>query len=212
MLLEVASDAEYATRSAAADHLAGLGFDRPAVGAAESGRTSQVYRRILAETRAPRTVEVATGRGTFRLRLDCPGAPLTCLNFLQLADQGFYDGLTFHRLVPGSVIQGGDPRGDGWGGPGYAIRDEIGRLRFGGTPDGGVLGMARRRPDTAGSQFFITLAPRPDLDGELTAFGRVVEGREVLDELLPGDRIDSIHEIHETDGTGDVAKTPRRER
>jgi len=195
MLLEVAADAEYATRAHAADRLVSLGLDRPAIGAAESHRTSQIYRRILAETRAPRTVAVETARGTFRLRLACPQAPLTCLNFLQLADQGFYDGLPFHRLVPGAVIQGGDPRGDGWGGPGYAIRDEIGRLRFGDDGDGGVLGMARQFRDTAGSQFFITLAPRPDLDGKFTAFGRVVEGRDVLGRLLPGDRIESIREV-----------------
>ncbi len=200
MLLEVAGDADFATREPAAAGLASLGLDRPAVGAAESERSSQVYGRILDETGRPRTVEIRTERGDVQVRLDCPEAPLTCLNFLQLADQGFYDGLTFHRVVPGSVVQGGDPRGDGWGGPGFAIRDELGRLRFGDAVDGGILGMAEQRPDTAGSQFFLTLAPRPDLDGKFTAFGEVVEGREVLDHLLPGDRIESVREIGGADG------------
>jgi len=135
-------------------------------------------------------VAVETSRGAFRLRLDCPAAPLTCLNFLQLAGQGFYDGLAVHRVVPDFVVQGGDPRGDGWGGPGYTIRDEIGRLRF----RAGVAGMALAGPDTGGSQFFVTLSPQPHLDGGYTAFGEVVQGLEVLDRIEPGDHVVTIRE------------------
>lgn len=110
---------------------------------------------------------------------------MTCLNFLQLAGQGFYDGLVFHRVVPDFVVQGGDPRGDGVGGPGYSIRDEMNLLRY----RRGVLGMALSGPDTGGSQFFITLSPQPHLDGGYTAFGEVVAGDGVLDRIVQGDRI-----------------------
>ena len=116
------------------------------------------------------------------MRLACPQAPLTCLNFLQLAGQGFFDGLPFHRVVPDFVVQGGDPRGDGSGGPGYTIRDEINRLRY----DRGAVGMALAGPDTGGSQFFITLSPQPHLDGGYTVFGEVVAGDEVLDQIRAG--------------------------
>jgi cyclophilin family peptidyl-prolyl cis-trans isomerase len=136
-------------------------------------------------------VAVETARGAFRARLDCPRAPLTCIAFLQLAGQGFYDGLSFHRVVPDFVVQGGDPRGDGWGGPGYAIRDEIGRMRF----DRGILGMALAGPDTGGSQFFVTLAAQPHLDGGYTAFGEVIEGLEILERLEPGDAILAVREL-----------------
>ena len=132
-----------------------------------------------------------TRHGVVRLRLACPEAPLTCLSFIQLANHGFYDGLTFHRVDPDFVVQGGDPRGDGWGGPGYTIRDEAGPVRF----SDGVLGMALSGPDTAGSQFFITLSPQAHLNGVFTAFGVVVEGRSVLDEIVRGDRILRLREV-----------------
>jgi cyclophilin family peptidyl-prolyl cis-trans isomerase len=122
-----------------------------------------------------------------RVELDCPQAPLTCLNFLQLAAQGFYDGLRFHRVVPDFVAQAGDPRGDGSGGPGYEIRDEINPLRY----ERGAVGMALSGPDTGGSQFFILLDRAPHLDGGYTIFGRVVEGMDVADRLIQGDRIET---------------------
>ena len=104
---------------------------------------------------------------------------------------GFYDGLLFHRVVPDFVIQGGDPRGDGFGGPGYDIRDEINPLRY----RRGVAGMALAGPDTGGSQFFITLSEQPHLDGGYTSFGEVVAGDEVLDRIVPGDRIEGVVEV-----------------
>ena len=197
-LLEyLATEAGYPTRLRAAAALEELGRTRPAVGPVvppgERGLAVEAYRRIVLETRRPRAVEMVTERGTVRIRLACPRAPLTCVNFLRLAEQGFYDGLGFHRAVPGFVVQGGDPRGDGYGGPGYTIRDEIGRLRYG----EGVVGMALAGPDTGGSQFFVTLSAQPHLDGGYTAFGEVVEGMEVLGRIVPGDRIESIREVVE---------------
>jgi cyclophilin family peptidyl-prolyl cis-trans isomerase len=186
-----AGEVGHLVRRRAADGLAALGRPRPTVGMVEAGRNTDVYRAILLQAASPRTVAVETDRGTLRLRLDCPDAPLTCLNFLQLAGQGYFDGLAVHRVVPDFVVQGGDPRGDGWGGPGYTIRDEIGRLRY----RRGVVGMALAGPDTGGSQFFVTLSPQPHLDGGYTAFGEVVEGLEVLDRLEPGDTILTVREV-----------------
>jgi cyclophilin family peptidyl-prolyl cis-trans isomerase len=191
LLETLAAEGGYLTRRRAAASLAALGRPRPAIGSVESGRTAAVYRSILLQAARPRTVAVETARGAFRARLDCPRAPLTCIAFLQLAGQGFYDGLSFHRVVPDFVVQGGDPRGDGWGGPGYAIRDEIGRMRF----DRGILGMALAGPDTGGSQFFVTLAAQPHLDGGYTAFGEVIEGLEILERLEPGDAILAVREL-----------------
>lgn len=190
-LVAVTEAAEHPVRLRAADGLAALGLPRPSPGPVDTGRSAAVYQDLLLQARAPRTVEVATERGAFQVRLACPTAPLTCLNFLQLAAQGFYDGLAFHRVVPDFVVQGGDPRGDGWGGPGYTLRDEINRLRY----RRGVVGMALAGPDTGGSQFFVTLAPQPHLDGGYTAFGEVVAGEEVLGRLVQGDRIVSVREV-----------------
>lgn len=182
---------DYPVRRLAASRIEALGEPRPAIGPAVRGKGLDLYRDVARRTTGPRFVEIKTTRGTVRLRLACPEAPLTCLSFLQLTNQGFYDGLTFHRVIPDFVVQAGDPRGDGWGGPGYSIRDEAGPMRFG----DGVLGMALSGPDTAGSQFFITLSPQPHLDGVFTAFGVVVGGREVLDRITQGDQIVRIREV-----------------
>jgi cyclophilin family peptidyl-prolyl cis-trans isomerase len=152
---------------------------------------ADVYADIVQRTWEPRTVELRTSKGPIRIRLACREAPLTCLNFLQLADQGYFDGLLFHRVVPDFVVQGGDPRGDGFGGPGYDIRDEINRLRY----KRGTVGMALSGPDTGGSQFFIALSEQPHLDGGYTVFGQVVSGDEVLDRIVPGDRIEAVQEV-----------------
>ncbi|HEX6900478.1 MAG TPA: peptidylprolyl isomerase [Thermoanaerobaculia bacterium] len=191
-LLESAAAAgPYVLRREAGASLGKLGRPVPPLGPADNGRGADAYRAIVQRTRKPRTVEIRTQRGVITARLDCPQAPFTCLSFLNLAGQGFYDGLTFHRVVPDFVIQGGDPKGDGTGGPGYTIRDEINRLRYG----RGVLGMALAGPDTGGSQFFITLSPQPHLDGGYTVFGEVVAGDEVLDQIRIGDKIETITEV-----------------
>jgi cyclophilin family peptidyl-prolyl cis-trans isomerase/HEAT repeat protein len=170
-------------RRAAAAALMELGVD--------TGLQVADYERIIRRTWWPREVELVTDHGAVRLRLACREAPLNCLNLLQLVELGFYDGLSFHRVVPDFVVQAGDPRGDGWGGAGYTVRDEVGPAGF----EAGTLGMALGGPDTGGSQFFITLSPQPHLDGSFTAFGRVIAGWEALERISAGDRILSAAEV-----------------
>ncbi len=129
-----------------------------------------------------------TRHGTIEVHLDVVEAPLTTASFIALARRGFFDGLVFHRVEPGFVVQGGDPRGDGNGGPGYALRCEITRRPYG----RGAFGMALSGKDTGGSQFFITLSPQPHLDGGYTNFGQVVSGMEVADRIRPGDVIEKV--------------------
>jgi len=120
----------------------------------------------------PKVATIVTNRGTIRLKLHFDKTPLTCANFEKLAKKGYYDGLTFHRVIPGFMIQGGCPRGTGTGGPGYTFADEFHRdLRHDGP---GVLSMANSGPNTNGSQFFITHVATPHLDGKHTVFGRVI--------------------------------------
>jgi cyclophilin family peptidyl-prolyl cis-trans isomerase len=128
---------------------------------------------------------IDTDRGTIQIELAVLDAPLTVENFIALARKGFFTGLTFHRVVPNFVIQGGDPRGDGEGGPGYTIKDEINERPY----LRGTVGMALDWADTGGSQFFITHSPQPHLDAKYTAFGRVVAGMDVVDHIQEGDVI-----------------------
>ncbi|MCH8875475.1 MAG: peptidylprolyl isomerase [Chloroflexi bacterium] len=119
--------------------------------------------------------------GDIRVRLFADQAPVTVNNFVFLANQGYYDNTTFHRVLPGFMAQGGDPTGTGAGGPGYTFEDEFDPdLQF---DRGGMLAMANRGPNTNGAQFFITLAPTPHLNGLHTIFGEVVEGADVLSSL-----------------------------
>lgn len=187
------AEADFLLRRETARALRELGGVVRETGPTALDREAPYYRMALEQASRPRSVALVTERGELRLRLDCPEAPLTCLSFLKLANQGFFDGLTFHRVVPDFVVQAGDPRGDGWGGPGYALRDEINRLRY----RRGAVGMALSGPDTGGSQFFVTLAPQPHLDGGYTLFGEVVGGDAVLDRLEAGDKIHSAREIPE---------------
>jgi cyclophilin family peptidyl-prolyl cis-trans isomerase len=128
---------------------------------------------------------IRTPRGEIVLDLFGADAPITVNNFLTLARSGYYRGTRFHRVVPNFVVQDGDPRDDGNGGPGYAIRDEMNPRRY----DRGALGMALSGPDTGGSQYFITHSPQPHLDGHYTVFGRVVRGFAALDAIVQGDSI-----------------------
>ncbi len=134
-------------------------------------------------------VRIETARGDIVAELYPRIAPFTVMSFLKLAEQrGFYRGLSFHRVVPNFVIQGGDPHGDGWGGPGYSIRSEFSPLTF----DTGVLGMASSGKDTEGSQFFITQSPQPHLDGRYTIFGRVILGMDVVNRIQVDDHLFNI--------------------
>jgi cyclophilin family peptidyl-prolyl cis-trans isomerase len=143
-----------------------------------------------------RTATFDTTKGVIVAQLAEDDAPLTVANFAELARRGFYDGLTFHRYVPGFVIQGGDPSGDGRGGSGKNIKGEF---RDNGVPNSqrhdapGVLAMARSgSPDSASSQFYFTLAPAPHLDDGYAAFGRVTQGLENVLALRQGDRINAV--------------------
>jgi cyclophilin family peptidyl-prolyl cis-trans isomerase/HEAT repeat protein len=139
---------------------------------------------VLAGEPAPR-VAIATLHGDIVLEMAAADAPLTVHNFLSLLDRGYYAGTRWHRVVPNFVLQDGDPRGDGSGGPGHVIRDEINPLRYA----RGALGMALSGPDTGGSQFFITHSPQPHLDGGYTIFGRVVDGMDAADRVVQDEPI-----------------------
>jgi len=136
---------------------------------------------------------ISTAKGDIVAQLDAGAAPQTVNNFVFLAREGFYDGLTFHRVEPGFVIQGGDPAGTGSGGPGYTVPAEIQLPHV-----EGAIAMARRGDEvnparaSSGSQFYITLAPTPFLDGAYTAFGQVVEGMDVVKSIAVGDVIQTI--------------------
>lgn len=131
---------------------------------------------------APR-LRCRTPRGEFVIALDGRVAPNTAAALVSLARAGFYDGLTFHRVVPDFVVQGGDPRGDGWGGPGWTLRCEYSRRPF----TRGAVGIAHSGKDTGGSQFFVCQSPQPHLNGRYTLAGEVVRGMHVVDALQPGD-------------------------
>lgn len=133
--------------------------------------------------------EIITDKGTMKAELYTDDTPGTVANFCKLAEEGFYDGLTFHRVIPDFVIQGGCPHGTGTGGPGYTIPCET----SGGNQyhDRGVLSMAHAGRDTGGSQFFVchNRHNTAHLDGVHTCFGKVIEGQEVIDDIRPGDKI-----------------------
>ena len=130
-----------------------------------------------------------TDRGVIVIEFYPAVAPKTVANFETLAKKGFYNGLTFHRVVPGFVVQGGDPKGDGTGGPGYKIKAEFNKQQH----VRGVLAMARSQDvDSAGCQFYITLAPAHFLDGKYTVFGKVVSGMNIVDGIKKGDKMKTV--------------------
>ena len=139
-----------------------------------------------------RIAEIHTAKGVMKIRFFEEDAPNTVANFIELAEHNFYDGLTFHRVIPDFVIQGGCPNGTGTGGPGYQIKCELtGKNQF---HDRGVLSMAHAGRDTGGSQFFICHSRRntAHLDRKHTVFGKVFEGLDVIDKIRAGDRMDKI--------------------
>jgi peptidyl-prolyl cis-trans isomerase B (cyclophilin B) len=135
------------------------------------------------------TATFDTARGPIKIELYPDKAPLTVANFVNLAQRGFYDGLSFHRVIPDFMIQGGCPEGSGRGGPGYKFEDET---TNGVRHERGVLSMANAGPNTNGSQFFITHIATPWLDGKHTVFGKVLEGLDVVDSVAGGDAINSV--------------------
>jgi cyclophilin family peptidyl-prolyl cis-trans isomerase/HEAT repeat protein len=152
-------------------------------------RTPEEYAEIVRWSRQPHTATIHMTRGNIELALLSQDAPITAWNFAQLARSKYFDNTSFMRVVPNFVIQGGDPRNDMNGGPGYAIRDEINLQKY----TRGAVGMALSGPDTGGSQFFITHSPQPHLDGGYTIFGRVYDGMSgVVDQTERGDRVVTI--------------------
>ncbi len=189
-LTRALADRDWPVRVRAAELLRGLG--EAAAAPARPAPTRQAAEffesdRLLHPPFSPHAY-LETRLGTIEIELNMTDSPLTALTFIELARAGFFNGLKVHRLVPNFVIQTGDPRGDGQGGPGYAIRDELGPSPF----VRGTVGMAIDWRDTAGSQFFITVSPQPHLDGRYTVFGRVVQGLELLDEVAQWDVIERV--------------------
>jgi len=191
------ADKDWAVRVRAAELLKTLD---PSVNAAQEIRPAPGGRPVRYDTPALVDPKVAphvyfeTDKGTIEIELDVLDAPLTCDNFIALVGRGYFEGVQVHRLVPDFVAQAGDPRGDGEGGPGYTIRDELNEKPY----LRGTVGMALDYRDTGGSQFFITYSPQPHLDARYTVFGRVVSGMDVVDKLT---QWDVLRRVRVWDGT-----------
>jgi cyclophilin family peptidyl-prolyl cis-trans isomerase/HEAT repeat protein len=195
-LRDALADPDWAVRRRAAELLRGLEPAADVSGIRPAPAPGpEAYRSddLIAPAYSPQAF-VETDAGVFQVELAIGDAPLTVRNFIALAGRGFFDGVAIHRVVPNFVVQDGDPRGDGEGGPGYSIRDEINvrpYLR-------GTVGMALDWADTGGSQWFVTHGPQPHLDGRYTVFGQVVAGMDVVDRIARGD---TIHRVRVWDGT-----------
>jgi cyclophilin family peptidyl-prolyl cis-trans isomerase/HEAT repeat protein len=166
----------------------GAGDFSSRIGTVQTRHTSADYERAIARIGKTVSAVVTTSKGAFTIQLLPDDAPLTVDNFVQLAKRSYFAGITIHRVVPNFVIQDGDPRGDGNGGPGYQIRCEINQVPY----ERGAIGMALSGKDTGGSQWFATHSPQPHLDGGYTVFGKVVFGMDVVDNIVRGDVIRSI--------------------
>ena len=188
LLQEALRDREWAVRVRAATLLREQGVldaetsSRPAP--TRRGPDDPAWSGLVSPKYSPRAY-IETDKGTIEIELAVLDAPLTVDNFVTLARANFFDGIPAHRIVHDFVVQGGDPRGDGEGGPGYAIRDELNQRPY----LRGTVGMALDWEDTGGSQFFIMHSPAPHLDARYTVFGQVVSGLEVVDRLVQWDVI-----------------------
>ncbi|MBI3652994.1 MAG: peptidylprolyl isomerase [Acidobacteria bacterium] len=197
VLAEESKDEDYVVRRLAAELQREAPQDAKGaklnIGAVKTNHSKDFWRRMAQFATAGKNPLAVfhTKKGVIRVELFAADAPLTVDNFCQLAQSGYFNGLAFIRVVPNFVIQGGDPRGDQNGGPGYQIRDEINLRPY----TTGTLGMALSGKDTGGSQFFITHAPQPHLDGGYTVFGQVVEGMEVVNRIARGDIIERLEII-----------------
>jgi cyclophilin family peptidyl-prolyl cis-trans isomerase/HEAT repeat protein len=185
-----AEDPDYQVRERAAESLVELGEPRPEIRPPGElpGEAAPLDDSFLKSRPGRYEAVLETNRGRIVLELLNREAPRTVQSFVQLAESGFYNGLTFHRVVPNFVAQTGCPIGNGWGGPGYRLRCEINRLRY----ERGMVGMAHSGKDTGGSQFFITHSRQPHLDGRYTIFARVIEGMDVVDSIRADDKIEKI--------------------
>jgi cyclophilin family peptidyl-prolyl cis-trans isomerase/HEAT repeat protein len=190
-LTEALADREWAVRVKAIELLRKLdpAADVSAARPAPTGRAREAYAEpaLVSPAFSPQAY-LDTNRGRVQIELDVINAPQTTHNFIALARRGYFNGVALHRVVPNFVVQGGDPGGDGEGGPGYAIRDELSDLPY----LRGTVGMALSWADTGGSQFFVTHGPQPHLDGRYAVFGRVVDGMDVVDGLRRWDVIERV--------------------
>ncbi|HKO98813.1 MAG TPA: peptidylprolyl isomerase [Pyrinomonadaceae bacterium] len=175
-------------KAVAALKATGAGDFSSSIGTAKTLNTTADYERALARSAKPVNAIISTSKGMFTIRFLPEVAPLTVDNFIRLANRGYFRGITVHRVVPNFVIQDGDPRGDGNGGPGYQIRCEINQAQYA----RGAVGMALSGKDTGGSQWFVTHSPQPHLDGGYTVFGTVVDGMNVVDSIVRGDVIQGV--------------------
>jgi len=166
----------------------GAGDFSARIGKVQTRNTTADYERAIARMGKPVTAIVTTTNGSFTINLLPDEATMNVDNFIQLAKRKYFDGITIHRVVPNFVIQDGDPRGDGNGGPGYQIRCEINQVPY----ERGAVGMALSGKDTGGSQWFVTHSPQPHLDGGYTVFGNVITGIDTVDAIVRGDVIRSI--------------------
>lgn len=166
----------------------GAGDFSSRIGTVQTRNTAADYQRALSRIGKQVTAIVTTAKGAFTIALLADEAPLNVDNFVQLAGRRYFSGITVHRVVPNFVIQDGDPRGDGNGGPGYQIRCEINQVPY----ERGAVGMALSGKDTGGSQWFVTHSRQPHLDGGYTVFGNVIHGMDVVDSIVRGDVIRSI--------------------
>jgi cyclophilin family peptidyl-prolyl cis-trans isomerase/HEAT repeat protein len=191
------ADRDHLVRRHAVDLLKqmGAGDFSDRIGVVHTAHGKAFYQRVVVRVDKKVTATIHTAKGRIRIELFPEEAPITVDSFITLARKGFFNGITFHRVVPNFVIQGGDPRGDGEGGPGYQIRCEINTQPY----TRGAVGMALSGKDTGGSQFFITHSPQPHLDGGYTVFGQVISGMEVVDRISRSDVIRSV-EIFEGRG------------
>lgn len=158
------------------------------VGPVNTDNKQEDYVRAASRIGKKPLASLTTDKGLITIQLYADDAPLTVDSFIKLARAHYFDGLTFHRVVPNFVIQGGDPRGDGNGGPGYTLRCEINMQPY----DEGAVGMALSGKDTGGSQFFVTHSRQPHLDGGYTVFGHIVLGQDVVNKIERGDRIRTV--------------------
>jgi cyclophilin family peptidyl-prolyl cis-trans isomerase len=173
----------------------GAGDFSSRMGIVQTSNTTADYERAIARIGKSVNAVVTTSKGAFTVELLPEEATLNVDNFVQLAKRRYFNGITVHRVVPNFVIQDGDPRGDGNGGPGYQIRCEINQVPY----ERGAVGMALSGKDTGGSQWFVTHSAQPHLDGGYTVFGIVIRGMDVVDKIVRGDVIRSIV-IRETAG------------
>ncbi len=189
-LRELAKDADWYVREEAAKSLEKLGEPRPEIAPRGPlpGAAVPLDEDFVKSRPGRYSATVTTSRGSFEIELLHREAPYTVQNFVKLAESGFYDGLTFHRVVPNFVAQGGCPIGNGWGNPGYSIRCEVSPLAF----ERGMVGMAHAGKDTGGCQFFVTHSPQRHLDGRYTIFGKVTDGMDVVDALRIEDVIQGV--------------------